>query len=144
MQIAPNADRSQEDRRAVREPSVNTQSQVMDSLIADPSTKYTLVENPTKSWALAPSSLAKPLKVTKEQVAFAEKRILDLPAEYQKAHGKVQKPPRKGEEREGGLGGPKKELQCHLREARSKAEAKVATGAAKAAKAEQQGYWHEQ
>jgi len=46
----------------------------MDFLAADPSAKYALVENLTKSWPLASSGLVEPLMITKELVAIFEVR----------------------------------------------------------------------
>jgi len=61
---------------------MNTQAQAIDFLTTDLSTKYALVENLTKSWALAPSGSAEPLNVTEEQVAIAKVRpsLLLLPS----------------------------------------------------------------
>ena len=54
----------------------------MDFLVADPSAKYALVENLTKSWTLAPFGSAEPLKVIEEQVTIAEVKpsILQRPS----------------------------------------------------------------
>ena len=63
--------------------------------------------------------MAEPLKVTKEQVALAKKRILELQAKYQKSEKSTAKYKRRLEmakkEKEA-FEAEKRELQCHLQE----------------------------
>ena len=54
---------------------MNAQSGAVDFLEADLPTMSALVENLAKSWALAPSSLVEPPKVTHKQVVIAEERM---------------------------------------------------------------------